>query len=237
MIKISSNIPISENKNVPKDPQICIVITGKTLLEINQKVENARELGARLVEIRLDLCNDPINLPLEKLVFPRIKTILTARDPTEGGNRLPKGVRESLIEEALNTPVSFVDIEVANFNEKLIQDRKADQIIISKHWFDRMATPSELKHILKHYSKYGLLKLIPTAMTVQDNFSILEFVSTNKQAGTPIIGFCMGNQGRISRILSLIAGSPFTYASLDKPIAPGQFQITQLRRLYHDLTS
>jgi 3-dehydroquinate dehydratase-1 len=41
----------------------------------------------------------------------------------------------------------------------------------------------------------------------------------------------MGDAGRISRILSLYLGSPYTYVSLGKPIAPGQFSVDEINKI------
>jgi len=41
----------------------------------------------------------------------------------------------------------------------------------------------------------------------------------------------MGDFGRISRILCLYLGSPFTYVSLGKAIAPGQFSLTEVKSI------
>jgi len=42
----------------------------------------------------------------------------------------------------------------------------------------------------------------------------------------------MGNYGKISRILCLFLGSPYTYASLGKPIAPGQFSVDEVKSIF-----
>jgi len=41
----------------------------------------------------------------------------------------------------------------------------------------------------------------------------------------------MGNEGRISRILCLHLGSPFTYVSLGIPVAPGQFSLDAIKSI------
>jgi len=46
-----------------------------------------------------------------------------------------------------------------------------------------------------------------------------------------LIAFAMGDFGRISRILCLYLGSPFTYVSLGKAIAPGQFNLTEVKSI------
>ena len=41
----------------------------------------------------------------------------------------------------------------------------------------------------------------------------------------------MGDAGRISRILCMHLGSPFTYVSPGRPVAPGQFSLEEVKRL------
>jgi 3-dehydroquinate dehydratase-1 len=43
----------------------------------------------------------------------------------------------------------------------------------------------------------------------------------------------MGEHGISSRLLcTLYGGSPFTYASLDNPLAPGQLDIVLMKKIY-----
>jgi len=46
-----------------------------------------------------------------------------------------------------------------------------------------------------------------------------------------LIAFAMEDRGRVSRILSMYLGSPFTYVSLGKPIAPGQFSVDDVNKI------
>jgi 3-dehydroquinate dehydratase-1 len=39
----------------------------------------------------------------------------------------------------------------------------------------------------------------------------------------------MGEHGKMSRILCLFLGSPYTYVSLGKAIAPGQFSLDEIK--------
>jgi 3-dehydroquinate dehydratase-1 len=41
----------------------------------------------------------------------------------------------------------------------------------------------------------------------------------------------MGDIGKVSRLLSLFFGSPFTYVSLGKPIAAGQLKLDELKSM------
>ena len=41
----------------------------------------------------------------------------------------------------------------------------------------------------------------------------------------------MGDYGRMSRILCTKLGSPYTYVSLGKPVAPGQFSLKEMKSI------
>ena len=46
-----------------------------------------------------------------------------------------------------------------------------------------------------------------------------------------VISFAMGDEGKISRILCLYLGSPYTYVSLGKAVAPGQFSVDEVNKI------
>jgi 3-dehydroquinate dehydratase-1 len=69
------------------------------------------------------------------------------------------------------------------------------------------------------------------AKNVYDASRVLSLYSVKSKNET--IAFCMGEQGKFSRILCLHLGSPFTYVSLGKAIAPGQFSVDEINLLSH----
>jgi 3-dehydroquinate dehydratase-1 len=42
----------------------------------------------------------------------------------------------------------------------------------------------------------------------------------------------MGEAGVMTRVLAPLYGAPFTYAALEKAVAPGQLTVAQMRKLY-----
>ena len=76
-------------------------------------------------------------------------------------------------------------------------------------------------------------KIVTTATTLSDNVAMMKFLQT--QSGKhALIGLCMGEQGIISRVLSVRAGSAFTFGavSADLKTAPGQVSARDLRSIY-----
>jgi 3-dehydroquinate dehydratase type I len=52
-----------------------------------------------------------------------------------------------------------------------------------------------------------------------------------------LVAFSMGEHGRISRLMALVMGAPFTFAAPDNSAgtAPGQIEITKMKRLLAQL--
>jgi 3-dehydroquinate dehydratase/shikimate dehydrogenase len=76
-------------------------------------------------------------------------------------------------------------------------------------------------------------KVVSTATTLSDNVTMMKFLQTQSDKHA-LIGLCMGEQGIISRVLSVRAGSVFTFGavSADLKTAPGQISAGDLRSIY-----
>jgi 3-dehydroquinate dehydratase-1 len=82
---------------------------------------------------------------------------------------------------------------------------------------------------MSKYSNY--VKLVTTARNSKDNFRVLSLYDNNINAN--LIAFAMGEHGISSRLLCTLYGnSPFTYASLDNALAPGQLDIGIMKKIY-----
>jgi 3-dehydroquinate dehydratase-1 len=82
---------------------------------------------------------------------------------------------------------------------------------------------------MRIYSNY--IKIVTTAINIIDALRILDLYENAAESN--LIAFSMGEAGIISRIMCTIIGrSPFTYAALEKSIAPGQLTIKQMRNIY-----
>ena len=77
--------------------------------------------------------------------------------------------------------------------------------------------------------------MVTTANGIEDSIRILDLYKN--APGLVLIAFAMGESGILSRIFSTLlkrtATAPFTYAALEKPIAPGQMTLEQMKRLYN----
>ena len=103
-------------------------------------------------------------------------------------------------------------------------------------WHDLKETPKNLDEI---YNKISLLpasyyKIATYAQTSTDALRMLNFTQKMNQSKRILCGLCMGERGQLTRILSPIVGSPFTFASLEngKEVAPGQLSAEELISVY-----
>ena len=128
----------------------------------------------------------------------------------------------------------LLDIEFNTLkkNKELVKYLKSTKTKLLVSWHDFKKTPksSELKNKIKQMSKFSSnVKIVSTAKSTYDSTRMLELY--NSKGKNNLISFAMGDLGKISRILCLYLGSPYTYVSLGKAVAPGQFSIDEVRKI------
>jgi 3-dehydroquinate dehydratase-1 len=161
--------------------------------------------------------------------------VCTLRPKTEGG-KFPGNEKErvailKLISEY--TPF-YLDVEFNTLrkNASLVKYLKTTKTKLLVSWHDFKKTPNaaELKKKMNQISKFSSnIKIVSTAKSTDDSTRMLELYS--KKGKNNLISFAMGDFGRISRILCLYLGSPYTYVSLGKAVAPGQFSIDEVKKI------
>jgi len=105
-------------------------------------------------------------------------------------------------------------------------------LIISWHDFE---TTKNLDAILDRILPYQpeFAKIVSTAKTLADNVTMMDFLERRRDEAN-LIGISMGEQGTISRVLGLRAGSVFTFASAlpGEETGPGQIDARTLRETW-----
>jgi 3-dehydroquinate dehydratase I len=128
-----------------------------------------------------------------------------------------------------------VELETLLDDDELVDffSEQKTRILVSWHDFEKTPTNYELLEMLgqmRIYSNY--VKVVTAAQTVHDCIRLLDLYDVATELN--LISFAMGELGILSRILCTIYGNaPFTYASLEEAIAPGQLTIQQMRKLFH----
>ncbi len=220
---------------------ICVPV----MAESNREAVRMMKRGfasAEMVELRLDRISRPVLPVLMKAREGRL--LVTNRRKEEGG--FFKGSerdRMNLLAEAVNLGADYVDVEASTGKRwigwlKAQIDGKgaATRMIISHHDFQRTPSWNGLVRRLDACRAYGAhtVKIVTFANSAEDNLRVLQLIPRSQAGGQPIIAFCMGPRGRISRLLAPALGSLITYASLRREAesAPGQFTVAEMRKMW-----
>ena len=213
----------------------CVSIAEKTPKKLSQVLKKALK-ESDFAELRFDFLSPsqvPEALELTKKELKR--TVCTLRPKSEGGKFSgTERERISILKLIAEYNPYLLDIEYNTIRKnkelgKYIKKTKTD-VLVSWHDFEK--TPSVdalLKRLndMKKFSKF--VKIVTSAKKVTDASYVLSLYARAK--GIRLITFAMGDHGRISRILCLYLGSPFTYVSLGKAVAPGQFSLKEIKKI------
>jgi 3-dehydroquinate dehydratase/shikimate dehydrogenase len=196
---------------------ICVVIPGPTLNDARAQI-NASIGTADLIELRLDLFTsiEWVSLLRNEFSIPMIFTIKGQKIET-----LP-AVAPEFIDIEHTTPLALV--------EKLLEKFPATKIIVSYHNFHE--TPLDLDSLFYSMQRKGasFYKIACMAHSTTDALRLLSWACGKTPRVIPV---SMGQNGTISRIISPLRGSPFTYACVDgHTTAPGQIAVATHHRLY-----
>ncbi len=187
-------------------------------------------------EIRFDFLKPrqvPEALELSKKYLKRI--VCTLRPKSEGGKFSgTEKERVSIIKLIAEYNPFLLDVEFNTLKKNklllnYVKKTKTD-VLISWHDFKKTPDIDSLEKRLQQMSKFSnFVKIVSSAKAESDASRILSLYGLVKKIN--LIAFAMGDLGRISRILCLYLGSPFTYVSLGKPVAPGQFSLAEVKSI------
>jgi 3-dehydroquinate dehydratase-1 len=217
---------------------ICVSIAAENPENLREKINKAFSYGANYIEIRFDFLNlSDMEQTLKIAENVREKAIFTLRTSTEGGKfKGDNNDRMMWLEKLSIAKPMLVDIEYNTIkdNDDLANYLKKQKIptLVSWHDFEKTPPKAQLTDMLKKMRIYSNhIKIVTTAINIIDALRILDLYENATESN--LIAFSMGEAGIISRIMCPIIGrSPFTYAALEKSIAPGQLTIKQMRNIY-----
>lgn len=208
---------------------ICVSIGRRRHSSMLAEYKALVEQGAQLVELRVDYLNRAPELSRLLPGRPTPVVITCRRDNDKGLWRGTEEQRLTLLRAAIVQGADYVDLE----EDAALAIRRygPTKRIVSYHNFED--TPQNIEEIHARLAKCDpdIIKLATTAILPSDNARMLKLVASSK---IPTIGFCMGDLGSISRILTGKFGAPFTYAapSKERAVAPGQLTFQELRKIY-----
>ena len=213
----------------------CVSIAESSAQKIKTNLKEALK-KSDYVEIRFDfLKTDEIPKTLEIIKKDLKKVVCTLRPKSEGGKfEGDEKERIAILKLIAAYDPFLLDIEFNTIkkNKELAKYLKSTKTKLLISWHDFKKTPkfSELKNMMNQMTKFSHnVKIVTTAKSVDDSIRTLQLYSKNGKNN--LIAFAMGDSGRVSRILCLYLGSPYTYVSLGKPVAPGQFSVDEVKKI------
>ena len=213
----------------------CVSIGEKNPKKIKNVLKKAL-LKSDFAEIRFDyLRKSDIPIVLEDVKKSLSRCVCTLRPKSEGGLFIGKEDERKLILRLIaeyNPFLLDVEFNAIQKDKKLASYLRKTKckLLISWHDFKKTPNESQLKVKFNKMAKFSdIVKIVTVANSVSDASRLLSLYSIKSENKT--IAFCMGEQGKFSRILCLHLGSPFTYVSLGKAIAPGQFSLREIKSL------
>ncbi len=221
-------------------PRVCVAVIGSDAGEMAEKAESLVRDNPFL-EFRLDYLSKP------GWALPRIKRfvdshpgtviIATCRRVANGGKfRGSIASQLDILAKAAAAGFQLLDLELQTAGkckpEKLQKLRSKAALILSFHDFrGTRKLEGTLEKMLAYPADF--YKVVSSATTLSDNVAMIKFLASEGDQHS-LIGMCMGEQGIISRVLGVRAGSLFTFASFSpgEETAPGQVTAQELRNLY-----
>ena len=221
-------------------PRVCVAVIGEDPADIIERAESLVRDNP-FMEFRLDYLSNP-SAGLPKLkhfldLHPEATVIATCRRAVNGGKFKGSSVAQlDILTKAAATGFQLVDIELQSAeilkSAELAELKDRVGVILSYH--DFKAT-KKLEDVFIGMKKYpaDFYKVVSTATSLYDNVQMMKFLQAHS-AQYEMVALCMGEQGIISRVLGVRAGSIFTFgaATRGEETAPGQVTAAELRDTY-----
>ena len=232
---------------------ICTTIQNRTAEQILQALEQCE-----MAEIRLDRCElsareveDVFTSDVPLVATCRIADVMSAEPSLQDESMTAQSrevkamqIAERRLVRAIEAGARYVDVELEAPKQMSKRVRNAAHengtiFIRSYHDFEGTDSLEALKAIVEKCIYHGadMVKIVTTARSQEDVQRVMSlyewFRSEVKDLPEgSLIAFCMGEEGRQSRLDCLKYGAPYTYAALsaEESAAPGQWPAAELRK-------
>ncbi|AIC14780.1 type I 3-dehydroquinate dehydratase [Nitrososphaera viennensis] len=221
--------------------KICASIAAENANDLVAQAKNAFDLGADFVEARLDFIVTPEQVMQAADGIDKDRAVFTLRSKSQGGRF--SGTEEErvrLLRKLAEKRPMLIDVELetlqANDNLADYLELASIPTLVSWHDFEKTPPNDELADIIMEmrlYSNY--VKVVTTARSVEDSVRLMSLYES--AIGLHPIIFAMGEAGVMTRVLCALYGAPYTYAAVEKAVAPGQLTIAQMKQLYGSIRS
>jgi 3-dehydroquinate dehydratase / shikimate dehydrogenase len=221
-------------------PRVCVAIAAGNPVDMVQKADVAARENP-FIEFRLDYLPKPVDA-LKKLktfveYHPEALIVATCRRVGSGGRFRGSIASEvDILVKASQQGCHLLDVEMETAVHLKPADfdrlRRSSNLILSFHDFRGTKKLEETFAKMRQYPA-DFFKLVTTANSLYDNVVMMKFLEKYSHQHS-LVAFCMGEQGVISRLLCVRAGSQFTFASAmpGEETGPGQIAARTLRETY-----
>src|SRR5437763_11726704 len=198
-------------------PRVCVPVVGHKPPEMLEKAEQVARDNS-FIEFRLDyLAHPPLFFPKLKDFIeyhPHVTLMATCRRANNGGRFRGSIASEvDILTKAGAAGCHLLDIELESASHLKPHDwqklKKNAGVILSYHDFLGSKKLEETFRKMEQYPA-DFLKIVTTAGSLYDNVTVMKFLEAKSDL-RPLIGLCMGEQGVISRLLSVRVGDEFNY--------------------------
>ncbi len=233
--------PISQHYLRSRMGKVCVAITGATAAEMLERATEAKR-DSNFLEFRLDYLDKPAAaLPALKEFLADntlVTAIATCRRVANGGKFKGTVAAElEILQKASASGFHLIDLELET--AEAIKEAELEKLrslgsalLISHHDFQATKGMDNIfDRILPFEPEF--IKIVTTARSLADNVHMMRFLERKGDMAN-LVGLCMGDQGIISRVLSVRAGSIFTFAAATRgeETAPGQVAARTLNDMY-----
>jgi 3-dehydroquinate dehydratase/shikimate dehydrogenase len=221
--------------------RVCVAIAASSPEEL---IEKAREAAREnpFLEFRLDYLPNPAAAisRIQQFLYElgEVTAIATCRREPNGGKFQGSIEAEiQILEKAIAAGCDLIDIEIETAEKlkaaELARIRSLGAgLIISYHDFKATRDLDRMFEKIRRYTP-DFVKMVSTATCLADNLTMMHFLERSSDAAN-VVGICMGEQGLISRVLGVRAGSVFTFASAHagEETGPGQIAARTLHEIF-----
>lgn len=219
--------------------RICVSIGRETIDDTLAAADSVASL-ADVVEIRLDCLSLPAVSPFVNTL--NVPLVFTNRARWEGGQfEGEEDLRIGVLIEAVEEKCGYVDLELlapesSHQKMRMALQKSESRLILSWHNFKDTPSREELvgRMALMQDKGADIGKIVTMAHSHQDVLRVLQLQEVAEQLGFPLIAFCMGRPGVISRVATVELGGYMTYCAVseEEATAPGQLSVHTLREIY-----
>jgi len=215
---------------------ICTTIQNRDLEGIWEVLQRP---DIEMAEIRLDRTDlglDEIEELFSSSDVPLIATCRCSSVQAESSQEAAR-IAESRLITAIKAGAAYVDLEIEApaMMSKRIRREAFDcgcTLVRSWHDFEGTDSPAALRALVDKCTHLGaeVVKLVTTARDEADCQKVMGLYE-DYEPGT-LVAFCMGAEGRQTRLDCLAKGAPWTYAALseEEAAAPGQWATDEIRK-------